>query len=103
MRSVSSLIWVGLLQEMIVVLGLPVNVATIILSYIFSMIFSDFRSRSPISIPTPPIVALIEFFHADAGTKRGASCWGWSPGSSVKKSAIELKLKQKLLKCKSTL
>ena len=30
------------------------------------MLFSDFRTRGPISIPTPLIVALTEFFHADA-------------------------------------
>ena len=51
---------------MIVVLGLPLKVATIILGCIFSMLFSDFRAHGPINIPTPPIGALIEFFHADA-------------------------------------
>ena len=30
------------------------------------MLFSDFRTCGPISIPTPPTVALTEFFHADA-------------------------------------
>ena len=29
------------------------------------MLFNDFRACGPISIPTPPIVALTEFFHAD--------------------------------------
>ena len=53
---------------MIVVLELPLNVATIILSCIFSMLFSDFRARGPISIPTLAIAALTEFFHADVGT-----------------------------------
>ena len=33
---------------------------------VFSLLFSDFSARSPITIPTPPIVALTEFFHADA-------------------------------------
>ena len=66
MRSVSSLILVGLSQEKFVALGLPLKVANIILGCIFSMLFSDFRARGPISIPTPPIVALTEFFHADA-------------------------------------
>ena len=47
-------------------LGLPLKVATIILGCIFSMLFSDFRARGPIRIPAPPIVALTEFFHADA-------------------------------------
>ena len=51
---------------MIVVLGLPLKVATIILSCIFSMLFNDFRACGPISIPSPPIVALTEFFHANA-------------------------------------
>ena len=50
---------------MIVALGLPLNVATIILGCIFSMLFSDFKARGIISIPTPPIAALTEFFHAD--------------------------------------
>ena len=50
---------------MIVALGLPLKVATIILGCIFSMLFRDFRACGPISIPTPPIVALTEFFHAD--------------------------------------
>ena len=43
-----------------------IKVATIILGCIFSMLFRDFRARGPISILTPPIVALTEFFHADA-------------------------------------
>ena len=51
---------------MIVALGLPLEVATIILGCIFSMLFSDFRPGGPISIPTPPIVALTQFLHADA-------------------------------------
>ena len=49
-------------------LGLSLNVATIILGCIFSVLFSDFRTGGPISIPTPRIVALTEFFHADAET-----------------------------------
>ena len=53
---------------MIAALGLPLNVATIILGCIFSMLFSDFRACGPISIPTHPIMALTEFFHADAET-----------------------------------
>ena len=67
MRSVSSLTLAGL-QQMIVGLGLPLNLATIILGCIFSMLFIDFKARGPISITTPPIVALTEFFHADAET-----------------------------------
>ena len=47
---------------MIVDLGLPLKVATIILGCIFSILFSDFRACGPISIPTPPIVALTELF-----------------------------------------
>ena len=53
---------------MIVALGLPLNVATIILGCIFSMLFCDFRVRDPISIPTPFIAVLTEFSHADAET-----------------------------------
>ena len=53
---------------MIVLLGLPLNVATIILGCIFSMLFSDFMACGPISIPITPIVTLTEFFHADAET-----------------------------------
>ena len=51
---------------MIVALGLPLKVATIILGCILSMLLSDFNALGPISMPTPPIVALKEFFHADA-------------------------------------
>ncbi len=50
---------------MIVALGLPLNVAFIILGFILSMILSVFNALGPISIPTPPTVALTEFFHAD--------------------------------------
>ena len=52
---------------MIVALGLPLNVATIILCCIFLMLFSDFRVSGSISIPTPPTATLTEFFHVDAG------------------------------------
>ena len=51
---------------MIVALGLPLKVATI--GCIFSMLFSDFRVRGPISIPTPPTVPLTEFFYVYTGT-----------------------------------
>ena len=50
---------------MIVTLGLPLNVAAIILGFILSMAFSVFNALGPISIPTPPTVGLTEFFHAD--------------------------------------
>ena len=50
---------------MIVALGLPLNVAVIILGCILSMLLSVFIALGPISIPTPPTVALTEFFHAD--------------------------------------
>ena len=50
---------------MIVALGLSLKVATIILGCILSMLLSDFKAISPVSIPIPPIVALTEFFHAD--------------------------------------
>ena len=66
MSSVFYLTLVGLEQEIIVALGLPLKVATIILGCILSMLFNDFRALGPISIPTPPTVVLTEFFHADA-------------------------------------
>ena len=50
---------------MIVALGLPLNVAVIILGWIFSMLLSVFIALSPISIPTPLTVALTEFFQVD--------------------------------------
>ena len=50
---------------MIVALGLPLNVAAIILGCILSMLLSVFNALGPISIPTPPNVALTEFFQAD--------------------------------------
>ena len=53
---------------MIVAQGLLLKVATIILGFIFSMLVSDLGARGPISISTPLIVALTEFFHADAET-----------------------------------
>ena len=49
---------------MIVALGLPLKVATIILRRVLSMLLSDFKALGPISLPTPT-VALTEFFHAD--------------------------------------
>ena len=51
---------------MIVALGLPLKVATIILGCLLSMLLSDFNALGPISMPIPPTVALIEFFQADA-------------------------------------
>ena len=46
-------------------LGLLLNVATIILGCIFSMLLSDFRARGLKSVPIPLMMALTEFFHAD--------------------------------------
>ena len=54
---------------MIIALRLPLKIATINLGCIFSMPFSDFRVRGPISISAPPIVALTGLFYADAVTK----------------------------------
>ena len=45
--SVSSLTLVGLSQEMIVALELPLNVAAIILSCILSMLLSVFNALGP--------------------------------------------------------
>ena len=50
---------------MIVVLGLLLNVATIILGCIFSVLFSDFRVCCLISMPVPSFAVLV-FFHANA-------------------------------------
>ena len=54
-----TLIFCRAAEEMIVALGWPLKVATIILGCILSMLFSDFCDRGPIRISTPPIVALI--------------------------------------------
>ena len=51
-------------SEMIVTLGLPLNVAGINLGCILSMLLSVFNALDPISIPNRPTVALTEFFHA---------------------------------------
>ena len=50
---------------MIVALGLPLKVATIILGCILSMLLSDFTALGPVSMPSPPTVALTVYFHAD--------------------------------------
>ena len=50
---------------MIVALGLPLKVSSIILGCILSMLLSVFNALRPISIPIHPTVALTEFFHAD--------------------------------------
>ena len=66
MISVSSLKLVGLLQETIIVQGLSLNIAHIILSTIFSMVFIDFDVRGLKSTLTPLLIGLREFFfHAD--------------------------------------
>ena len=44
------------------------NVAHIIFSWIFSMLFSNFKAQRPRSIPISLMVALTEFFHVDADT-----------------------------------
>ena len=62
------------LSSPIVVLGLPLNVATIILSFIFSKLLSDFRPRGPISLPTPPIAVLTEFFFMQMPRQTSIHC-----------------------------
>ena len=47
---------------------LLLNVAHIILGWILSVLFSDFKALELSSLPTSPIAALKEFFDADAGT-----------------------------------
>ena len=66
--SISSLALMGLKQEMIIEMGLPLNVAYVILDGIFSVLFCDFKPRGLRSLPTPPMVALTEFFHVHAET-----------------------------------
>ena len=51
---------------MIIVLGLPLNVDTIILGCIFSVLLSDFMAQGLGSIPSPPMMSLLGFFHVDA-------------------------------------
>ena len=53
---------------MIVALRLPLNIDTIILSFIFLMLLSDFRTWGLISIPILPIMVLTEFFFTDVET-----------------------------------
>ena len=48
--------------------GLPLNEARIIHSWIFSMLFPDFKAFGRRSIPIPPMTVLIEFFLADTET-----------------------------------
>ena len=62
---------------MIVALGLPSKVATIILGCIFSMLLSDFTAHGSISIPIPPIMTLTEFFHADVETNAHLLLVSW--------------------------
>ena len=40
--------------------------SVMILGWILSMLFTDFNARGLRSIPMSPMVALMEFFHADA-------------------------------------
>ena len=68
---------------MIVALGLPLNVAAIILGCIISMLLSVFNALGPISIPTPPTDALTEFFHADTVTSIHPLPVSWYLISSV--------------------
>ena len=51
---------------MIVTLALPLNVAANILGCVLSMLLIVFNALGPTSIPSPPTLALTEFFHADA-------------------------------------
>ena len=68
---------------MIVALGLPLKVAAIILGCIFSTVFSVFSALGPISNPTPPTAALIEFFHAETVTSDHPLPVSWYLISSV--------------------
>ena len=64
-------------------MGLPLNVAAIILGCILSMLFSVFNALGPRSIPTPPTDALTEFFHADTVTSIHPFPVSWYLISSV--------------------
>ena len=68
---------------MILALGLPLNVAAIILGCILSMLLSVFNALGPISIPIPPTVALTEFFYADTVTSIHPLPVSWYLVSSV--------------------
>ena len=63
--------------------SLPLNVAAIILGCILSMLLSVFNALGPMSIPTPPTVALTEFFHADTVTSIHPLPVSWYLISSV--------------------
>ena len=58
MMSVLSLTLVGLQKYVIAAQGLPLNEAHIILGWIFSMLFSNFKARGLKSNPTTPLTAL---------------------------------------------
>ena len=68
---------------MIVALGLPLNVAVNILGCILSMLLSVFNALGPIRIPTPPTVALTEFFHTDTAASVHPLPVSWYLISSV--------------------
>ena len=68
---------------MIFTLGLPLKVATIILGCILSIDLTLFNALGPISIPTPPTVALTEFFHADTVASVHPSPVSWYLISSL--------------------
>ena len=51
------------------VMGLPWKLAMIIMGSISSVVFRDFRASGLSSMPSPPMVAPIEFFHAEAEIK----------------------------------
>ncbi len=67
MMSVSYLAYLAsVLQDRIAVFGLQLNQTHIIIGWILSIIFSDLQARRLRSIPSPLIVSLRVFFHADA-------------------------------------
>ena len=68
MRSVSSGELPGLQIEMIVSLGLPLNVASVILVCIFYMLLTDYSKRRLRSIPIASMTALTGVFPADSET-----------------------------------
>ena len=61
---VTFLAWVRL-AKVTIVHGLFLNIAHMVLGWIFSILLSDYKSLGLISILTSPMVSLTGFFHAD--------------------------------------
>ena len=62
--------------------GLPLNVADFILGWVLSILFSDFKAQGLRSIQTSLMVALTEFFYANAKTNAHPLQASWYFSSS---------------------